>query len=72
MLGEEKLKQALVSVSEDIAECGGSKSIDVNLKGDGEYRSGTYSISFKGDCSLKEEEVKLVKEEGKWKLAANK
>jgi len=72
MLGESKLKQALAEKSEEMAQCGGVKSIDVDLKGEGEYRTGTYTVHYKGDCAPEDNEVKLVKEDGKWKLGVNK
>lgn len=72
MLGESKLSASLAKESEKISKCGGIKSINVKLQGKGEIRTGKASVTYAGDCPPITEKVKLVKENGKWKLAADK
>lgn len=72
MLGPQKLSAALAQESERVAKCGGIRSVDVQLTGQGEVRSGTAAIKYNGQCESRRESVKLVKEEGKWKIGASK
>lgn len=72
MLGEQKLSAALSNEAQRIQACGGIKSIDVKLQGEGELRSGMATISYHGSCSPKTEQTKLIKEDGRWKITANK
>jgi hypothetical protein len=72
MLGEAKLSAALSSETESIRACGGIKSIDVKLQGEGDVRTGQATITYAGNCAAKTEKTKLVKEDGKWKISANK
>ena len=72
MLGSQKLAAALAQESEQVGKCGGIKSIDVKLEGQGEVRSGTAMVTYAGKCPPKNERVKLVKEDGKWKIGASK
>jgi len=41
LLGERKLSAALVRFAERVSKCGGFKSVEVTLTGQGEIRSGT-------------------------------
>lgn len=70
LLGEKKLSAALSEESEKIRACGGIKNVEVKLQGEGEVRSGTVTLTFSGKCPPKNEETKLIKEDGKWKIAA--
>ena len=72
MLGPQKMSAALAQESERIRNCGGIKSIEVKLEGQGEVRSGTVVVSYAGECSPKSQRVRLIKEDGKWKIGANK
>jgi hypothetical protein len=72
MLGPKKMAAALAEESERIRKCGGIRSIDVKLEGQGEVRSGTAKITYEGQCPPKDENVRLVKEDGKWKIGASK
>jgi len=72
MLGPQKMAAALADESERIKKCGGIKSIDVKLEGQGEVRSGTAKITYAGQCPPENEDVRLVKEDGKWKIGPNK
>lgn len=72
MLGPQKLSAALAKESQRIQGCGGIKSIDVDLTGTGELRMGTANITYRGNCAPKREDVKLIKEDGKWKFAPSK
>jgi hypothetical protein len=72
MLGPQKMAAALAAESEQIRKCGGIKSIDVKLEGQGEVRSGTAMVTYAGQCPPKNEHVKLIKEDGKWKIGASK
>jgi hypothetical protein len=72
MLGDAKLSAALSSETEKIRACGGIKSVNVKLDGAGEVRAGVATVSYAGQCRPKAERVKLIKEDGKWKLGADK
>lgn len=70
--GERKVSAGLSSATEEIAECGGIRKIEVDLTGKGELRSGTTTVTYRGDCEPETERVKLIKEDGEWKLTDNK
>ena len=72
LLGSTKLSTALRQSTKEIDACGGLKSVKVDLDGKGEYREGTSTLEFKGDCSAQTDEVYLVKEDDSWKLAPTK
>lgn len=72
MLGEQKLQMSLSQQSEKISSCGGIKDVIVELKGEGEIRKGTAKLSFKGSCPEARESVSMIKEDGKWKITADK
>lgn len=72
MLGEAKLSAALSSETEKIAACGGIKDVEVKLEGEGEVRSGATTVTYGGKCPPRNEKTKLIKEDGKWKIAASK
>ena len=72
MMGGGKLSAALSSETERIRACGGIKSIEVKMQGEGEIRSGTATVTYSGKCPPKTENTKLIKEDGKWKITASK
>lgn len=72
MLGEAKLSAALSGETEKIRACGGISNIQVSLVGEGEVRSGTVTVTYKGNCQPKNEKTKLIKEDGKWKITSSK
>jgi hypothetical protein len=72
MLGMDKARATLAKESERIQGCGGFKSIEVRLEGEGDVRSGDATVSFRGECPPKRERLKLVKEDGRWRLGATK
>lgn len=72
MLGEAKLSAALSSETEKIRACGGIKNVEVKLQGEGEVRSGTATVTYGGKCPPRNEKIKLIKEDGKWKITASK
>ncbi len=72
MLGDPKLSAALSSETERIRSCGGIKSVEVKLQGEGEVRTGMATVAYAGRCPTKTETVKLIKEDGKWKITASK
>lgn len=72
MMGPRKLSAALAAESERVQQCGGIKSVDVKLEGQGEVRSGIAKVVYAGQCPQKNEKVKLIKEDGKWKIGASK
>lgn len=72
MMGKDKLRRALSEQALDIKKRGGIKSLKVEeLTEVGEIAEGKVTITF-GDGSTKTDKVKLIKEEGKWKLDADK
>jgi len=50
MLDDRKLTTSLSGEAEKIAACGGIKSVDVKLQGEGEIRSGVATVAYKGNC----------------------
>lgn len=72
MVGQQKLTMGLSKASEQMQACGGLKSVKTDLTGQGEIRTGMALIEFKGDCKPSSEKVKLLKEDGQWKLGADK
>ena len=72
MLGEAKLSAALSQETEHIKACGGINTIKVSLTGEGEVRSGTVDVTYKGNCPPKNDKANLIKEDGKWKITASK
>lgn len=72
MAGEQKISAALAKEAERIQGCGGIKSIEVKLQGEGEARSGTAILTYVGDCKPKTEKTKVIIEDGKWKITAGK
>lgn len=69
MLGEGKLSAALSSQTERMQVCGGIKNIEVKMQGEGDVHSGTVTLTYNGNCSPEAEKTKLIKEDGKWKIA---
>lgn len=55
-----------------VQRCGGYKALSASLGEGAEVRFGTVWISYKGSCKSREEKLKLIKEDGKWKLASSK
>lgn len=72
MLGDGKITSALTSQTEKVQACGGISRIDVKLQGEGEVRSGSVTVKYSGKCSQVTEKVKLIKENGVWKITASK
>jgi len=72
LLGEDKLRKALSEQALEIKEKGGIKSVKVDeLNEVGEIAEGKVTITY-GNGTQETEEVKLTKEDGKWKLDAEK
>lgn len=72
LLGEDKLRKALSEQALEIQKKGGIKSINIDEMNEvGEIAEGKVTITF-GDGSTKTDTVKLLKEDGKWKLDADK
>ena len=71
-LPPEKLAAGLTEEHKQVVACGGIKSVKVKLEGEGEVRFGTATVSYRGECPDKTEEINLVQEQGHWKLAPNK
>lgn len=67
-LPPEKLAAGLTEEHKRIVACGGIRSVDVKLEGEGEVRFGTATVSYRGECPEKTEEVQLSLEDGQWKL----
>lgn len=72
LLGEDKLRKALSEQALEIKKKGGIKSVKIDEMNEvGEIAEGKVTITF-GDGSTKTDTVKLLKEDGKWKLDADK
>jgi hypothetical protein len=72
MIGDAKLSALLSKQSEHIKSCGGIKSLETKLTGEGEVRRGTNVVTFSGSCPVQTDKIKLVNENGNWKVAADK
>lgn len=72
MMGEKKITAGLTEQYEKMQTCEGIKDIEIDMKGEGELRSGTVTITFNGDCPPKVEKTKLIEEDGVWKITAAK
>lgn len=72
MLPPAKIAAGFSQEHEKIVACGGIKNVKVDLQGEGDARSGTATVSYRGDCPDEIEEVKLAREEGAWRLQAAK
>lgn len=72
ILGEDKLRATLAEESQRVSSCGGIRSVNVQLNGQGEIRTGSAFIMYNGQCQPKSETAKLVKEDGKWKIGVSK
>lgn len=72
MMGDNKATAALTGLYEKIQKCDGIANIETELSGEGELRSGTTAITFNGNCPVKNEKTKLIKEDGDWKITASK
>jgi len=72
MLGDPKLTAALSSETERVRACGGIKSVEVKLQGEGEVRTGLATVTYLGRCQTKTEQMRVIKEDGKWKITADK
>lgn len=72
MAGEAKIQASLAKEAQQIQAKGGIKSVVVKLEGKGEIRRGTATITYKNSSQPITEKVKMVKEDGKWKLAPEK
>ena len=72
LLGKDKMRKALSEQALEIKRKGGIDSVKIDdMEEVGEVAEGKVTITF-GDGSTKTEDVKLIKEEGKWKLDADK
>jgi hypothetical protein len=71
-LGDRKLGATLAGETERIGKCGGIKSITSALETKGEVSAGTTTVEYKGECKPRVEKTRLVKENGNWKITANK
>jgi PBP1b-binding outer membrane lipoprotein LpoB len=71
MMGQGKISAALSQQTESIRKCGGIKSVDVKLQGEGDVRSGSATVNY-ANCKANTEKVELIKEDGKWKITASK
>lgn len=71
-LGPAKTEAMLMQESKTLNACGGTSSVTTDLTGEGEVRFGKVTVKFKGDCKVRQHDVSLVREDGKWKITAQK
>lgn len=69
--GDAKISSALASEAQRIQACGGVKNVAVSMQGEGDIRRGMATVSY-GKCPDRQEQTALVKENGSWKISANK
>ena len=67
-----KLHASLSREMQRVQRCGGYKELKAELGEGAEVRFGSVWISYAGTCKSREEKVKLIKEDGKWKLGSAK
>lgn len=70
--GDAKINAALASEAQHITACGGIKNVQVSMNGEGDVRTGDAVVTYGGSCPQKSEKTNLIKENGKWKITANK
>jgi hypothetical protein len=70
--GGKKIAAGLAAQHEKFLACKGIDGIKVDMKGEGEVRFGTTTITFKGECPETTDKFKLIEENGDWKLSASK
>ena len=69
MLPEAKVRAGLASMRADVQKCGGFKSIEPKLTGDGNSRQGTVVLTYSsGTCKPVTRKVEMSKIDGKWLL----
>ena len=71
-LGPAKTEAMLMKENKTLNACGGTSSVTTEFTGEGEVRFGKVTVKFKGDCKVRQHDVNLIKEEGKWKITAQK
>ena len=72
LLGVDKLRRALSEQALEIKKKGGIKSVKIDEMNEvGEIAEGKVTITY-GDGTQETEEVKLIKEDGTWKVDAEK
>lgn len=64
-----KVRMGLANAAQQIQKCGGIKDVLVELKGEGDIRSGKGMVLFKGDCPQETSDVMLIREDRKWKIS---
>jgi len=67
-----KLHASLSREMQRVQRCGGYKELKTELGEGAEVRFGSVWISYAGNCKSREEKVKLIKEDGKWRLGSSK
>lgn len=72
MFDEAKLTAAVLKAQDEIKGCGGIAGIAVQLRGDGDARLGSTTVTYKGQCKPKKEKASVIKEDSKWKIALAK
>lgn len=71
-LGPAKTEAMLMKENKALNACGGTSSVTSEFTGEGEVRFGKVTVKFKGDCKVRQHDVSLIREEGKWKITAQK
>ena len=71
-LGEEKIKTGLAEAAREMQQKGGVKSLEVTqMNVTGEIADAQVKLEY-GNGSIDTEKVKLIKEEGRWKIDVDK
>ncbi len=72
LLPPQKLSYSLTKQSESFTDCGGLNRIKSELKGEGEFRVGNATIEFVNaeKCKPQVVKVRMIKEDGAWKISA--
>lgn len=72
LLDDAKLTKVVLNGQDKIKNCGGIAGIAVQLRGDGDARIGSSTVTYKGQCKPEKEKVSLIKEDGNWKVVPAK
>jgi hypothetical protein len=71
LMGEQKLSDGLSKETQRAQNCGGIKDVQIQMQEGAEVRYGRVTLAY-ANCPDKVENVKLVKEDGSWKIGVEK
>lgn len=66
MMGVSKFRASFAKQRGKFEECGGIKSITVDMKGTADRKAGPAEVSFKGECKPQRDNLQMTKVDGTW------